>query len=136
MENKFSFFYIINMATINLKRIKPQKVKYNREIDNHNSEFYNSLAWKRLRKTYFDLHPICECCLKHNRVTAAEDVHHKAFWDSFNTEELKWQKFLDERNLISLCSTCHYAMHNKARKYGTTFCDSLTDKEYREAHNI
>lgn len=124
------------MPTINKKTINVKKVKYKRESKEHASEFYNSLAWKRLRNTFLSQHPLCEECLKREIVKEAEHVHHRYFWDSFNTEELKWQKFLDENNLMSLCSNCHYAMHNKARHYGISFCDSLTDKEYNDAHNI
>ena len=124
------------MAYINRKEIKPKEVPYKRYSVSHASDYYNTPAWKRLRETYISLHPICEECLRHGIVTPAEHVHHRYFWDSFNTEELKWEKFLDEKNLCSCCQKCHYAFHNKARRYNISFCDSLTDKEYKEAHCI
>ena len=124
------------MATINRKPLQPNKVKYKSESRTHTQEFYNSIAWKRLRDVYFKTHPICECCREHGRVVPATDVHHKRPWDRGSTEEEKWQLFLDEKNLLSCCETCHHAIHFKDKEYHLSSLDSLTDIEYRYAHGL
>jgi len=124
------------MPTINRKPIQPPKVEYKKESKVHAQEFYNSLAWKRLRDTYLKTHAICECCLEHGRVIPATDIHHKVPWDRGKTEEEKWQLFLNEKNLLSVCETCHHALHFKDKQYHLSSLDSLTDTEYRYAHGL
>lgn len=123
------------MPTINKKQIKPKKVPYRNEIKEDNAAFYGSTAWHRLRNTYLSLHPLCECCVQHNTVTAAEHVHHKRIWNRGNEEE-RWKWFLDEHNLMSLCTACHTRMHMKAKDNNMNYIDDLTEKEYREAHEV
>lgn len=116
--------------TINRREIKPKKVKYKHEKKEFYADKYNSIAWKNLRNTYISQFPLCQCCLLFNRVTPAEHVHHKRFWSTGETEEEQWKLFLDWNNLQSLCADCHVKIHNKARQYGLTFCDTLTEREY------
>ena len=122
------------MPSINRKQIRPKTVEY--KHDDKSAEYYNSNAWYSLRNEYYAKHPLCECCLSHDRVTAAAHVHHKLIWLSQPTEELRWKALLDENNLMSVCAKCHTALHNKAREYKLNYVDELTDKEYDEAHNI
>lgn len=124
------------MPWINRKPIQPPKVEYKKESKVHAQEFYNSLAWKRLRDTYIKTHPICYECLQHGVVEPAVDVHHAIPWDRGKTEEEKWNLFLDEKNLISLCETCHHALHFKDNHYHLSRLDTLTDSEYRYAHGL
>ena len=119
---------------INRNRIKEKKVNYKRE--NKSTEFYNSMAWTRLRNTYLSLHPICECCLEHERVTPATDIHHRRPFLNGETKEERWNLFLDEKNLMALCEKCHYALHFKDKQYGLSSLDSLTETEYRYAHGL
>ena len=122
------------MPSINRKQIRPKTVEY--KHDDKSAEYYNSNAWHSLRNEYYAKHPLCECCLSHDRVTAAEHIHHKLIWLSQPTEELRWQAFLDEGNLMSVCTACHYALHTKAKRYNMNCVDELTDKEYDEAHSL
>lgn len=124
------------MPYINRRQIKEKKVKYKNEKQELASDFYNSMAWKRLRNTYISLHPICECCLEHGRVVPATEVHHKTPYSRGETETEKWQLFLNERNLMSLCEKCHHGLHNKDREYSIGCLDSLTDTEYRYIHGL
>ena len=120
------------MPSINRKQIRPKTVEY--KHDDRSAEYYNSNAWHSLRNEYYAKHPLCECCLAHDRVTAAEHIHHKLIWLSQPTEELRWQVLLDEGNLMSVCAKCHTALHIKAKRYNLNYVDELTDKEYDEAH--
>ena len=122
------------MPSINRKQIRPKTIEY--KHDDKSAEYYNSNAWYSLRNEYYAKHPLCECCLSHDRVTAAAHVHHKLIWLSQPTEELRWQALLDDNNLMSVCVKCHTALHIKAKRYNLNYVDELTDKEYDEAHNI
>lgn len=122
------------MPTINRKQIRPKQVEY--KHDDKSAEYYNSSAWHSLRLDYYSKNPLCECCMAHDVVKSAEHVHHKLIWLSQPTEELRWQAFLDENNLMSVCAKCHNKLHNKAREYKLNYVDELTDKEYNEAHSL
>ena len=122
------------MPSINRKQIRPKTIEY--KHDDKSAEYYNSNAWYSLRNEYYAKHPLCECCLSHDRVTAAAHVHHKLIWLSQPTEELRWQALLDDNNLMSVCVKCHTALHAKAKRYNLNYVDELTDKEYDEAHNL
>ena len=122
------------MPTIHKKEIKEKPVKY--KHSDRSQDFYSSIAWKRLRDTYISLHPLCECCLEHERVTPATECHHIVPFLRGGTEEERWEMFLDEKNLMSLCDRCHTAIHVKDREYNMGRLDSLTDKEYEYAHGL
>ena len=124
------------MPTINRREIKPKKVKFKHEKKELCNDFYSSMAWKRLRNTYISLHPVCCLCLQHGRVEPATEVHHKVPFLRGETEQERWQLFLDENNLLSCCRECHIALHNKDREYNLNSLDELTDKEWKEAHKI
>ena len=124
------------MPVINRKGIREKKVKYKSEKKAKNEDFYNSIAWKRLRNTYISLHPICQCCLEHGKVTPASEVHHKTPFGRGDTEEEQWKLFLDEHNLMSVCRLCHLGLHNKDKQYHLGALDSLTDIEYRYIHGL
>lgn len=122
------------MPSINRKQIRPKTVEY--KHDNKSAEYYNSCAWHSLRSDYIMKHPLCECCMSHDRVTPAEHVHHKIPFGTGMTDSERMQLLLDDTNLISLCTTCHYAMHEKINKYCMRSCDELTDKEFNDAHHL
>lgn len=124
------------MPTINKKELKTKPVKYKREKKEKAASFYDSLAWKRLRNTFISLHPICQCCLEHNRVTPADEVHHKIPWSRGESETEQWELFLNEKNLMSVCRTCHIGLHNKDKEYHMGSLDSLTDTEYKYIHHL
>lgn len=60
--------------------------------------FYNSEAWRRVRREKLAADPVCERC----RRVLAEHVHHRiAFKQCTETQKL------DPANLMSLCPPCH-----------------------------
>lgn len=76
-------------------------------------EFYGSRKWKRCRKNYLSIHPICERCNKLGIVKRAEIVHHKIYLDtpSYKDPELS----LNFDNLEALCFDCHQAEHHRGK---------------------
>ena len=62
-------------------------------------------AWKRIRDRYAAEHPLCELCLKGDRLTPVEEVHHILPISHGGTH--------DRSNLMSLCCSCHQKIHLK-----------------------
>lgn len=70
--------------------------------------FYKSRRWERkrgviLRRDNYE----CRECRRYGRTTQANTVHH------VHPLEQRPDLALDDRNLISLCETCHNAMHDR-----------------------
>ena len=88
------------------------KVKPTPYIHNNKSrEFYNTTIWINLRSRWLREHPFCQICEEAGRTTLATDVHHiKNFLSGVDDDE-KWKLFTDEDNLMSLCDSCHHAIH-------------------------
>lgn len=124
------------MPQINKKEIKEKPVKYKHEKKERSTDFYGSMAWKRLRQTFISLHPLCQFCLDNNKVEPATEVHHAVPFLRGSNDEERWQLFLDEKNLIPLCSKCHTSVHVKDNMYNMGRLDNLTEKEWKYAHNI
>lgn len=100
------------MPTINRKQKSIKQVPYRHE-NNVSSIYYNDIRWKRLRNWFITTHPICEECNKQGIVTPATDVHHIIPFLTGKTEQERWQLFLDDNNLMSLCSKCHHNIHKR-----------------------
>ena len=83
------------MPTINLKPINNKVVKY---IKGDRTNYYNTKQWKNLRLYYIKRHPLCECCLDHDVVSAATEVHHKRRILSGRTEEDRIQFQIPDGN--------------------------------------
>ena len=60
-------------------------------------------AWKRIRDSYVQQHPLCEMCQKDGRLVATEEVHHKVPLSEGGTHA--------RDNLIALCKSCHAKIH-------------------------
>lgn len=60
-------------------------------------------AWKRIRDRKIKANPLCEECLTHDIMKAAEEVHHILPLADGGTSE--------RPNLISLCRSCHMKAH-------------------------
>lgn len=75
--------------------------------DPNTSKRYGS-AWKKIRKRYITLHPLCEECLMEGRSTLATEVHHKVPLAAGGTN--------DEKNLESVCKACHSRIHLKNKR--------------------
>ena len=52
-------------------------------------------------------------CLKENKTTPAEDIHHISSFMSTDDPVQRNQLAYDYDNLMSLCKKCHQAAHNK-----------------------
>ena len=122
------------MPTINRKIIRPKRIKYKTE-GNH-AKFYNSKAWKLLRKSYITEHPLCENCLKNGIIKPAKEVHHKQIFSTANTEEGQWNIFLDGNNLMSLCIKCHHMFHDYAKKHNLNYIDYLEIENDKKIFNV
>lgn len=75
---------------------------------------YNMSGWRKLRMKYLKEHPLCEECLKRNKVTPADQVHHKR--SPFKKGEINYELFLDPNNLESICAECHGMLHGGGMK--------------------
>lgn len=124
------------MPTISKKRIHEKQVKYKSEASKQSTDFYGSMAWKRLRNTFISLHPLCQFCLENEKVEPATEVHHTVPFLRGKNEQERWELFLDEKNLIPLCGKCHTAVHVKDNMYNMGRLDNLTEKEWKYAHGI
>ena len=66
----------------------------------HNTVFYQSRAWRRLRAVKLEADPLCEECARHGRVTPARIVDHIVPINKGGAP-------LELGNLQSLCLRCH-----------------------------
>ncbi len=57
--------------------------------------------WRRARKAYLQLHPLCAECLKEGRLTPATVIDH--IMPHRGDRRLFW----DEKNWQPLCAACH-----------------------------
>ena len=69
--------------------------------DPESNKRYGS-EWRKVRKRYVRLHPLCEECLKHDRLVPVEEVHHILPLADGGTNDFS--------NLMSLCKSCHSAI--------------------------
>ncbi len=63
-------------------------------------------AWKRIRDSYANVHPLCEECMKKGVYVKTEEVHHKQPLSQGGTH--------DRDNLIALCKECHARIHARS----------------------
>lgn len=74
-----------------------------REYDQkHRRSDHNKIygrRWRTIRNLYLSKHPLCEECLKLDRLVPADEVHHILPVDRGGTHA--------EDNLRSLCQSCH-----------------------------
>ena len=73
--------------------------------------FYGSRKWKKCRRIYLSLHPLCERCAQLGIVRRAEHVHHRIYLDatSYTVPEVA----LNFENLEALCFDCHQREHHR-----------------------
>lgn len=81
-------------------QVKRTNQQYNARRDESDG-FYKTERWKRLSLRYRKLHPLCENCEKHNRVTPSRMVDHKQPVKTHPELALDWE------NLQALCWPCH-----------------------------
>lgn len=66
----------------------------------HNTAFYQSAAWRKLRRVKLQRNPMCEECERRGRITPAQMVDHIVPINKGGAP-------LDMYNLQSLCNACH-----------------------------
>lgn len=100
------------MSTI-YKPKKPHQRNNDNFYDAERRKIYSSERWRRLRAWKFACNPLCEQCLREDKTTPTEDIHHITSFMS--TDDPVQRNFLayDFDNLMSLCKTCHQKIHNK-----------------------
>lgn len=80
--------------------------------DTHDSQYYyDKKEWRKLRKQYYEEHPLCEECLKEGNYKPANDIHHKIHFMSGKTETQRIRLLLDYNNLMALCKYHHLQVH-------------------------
>ncbi len=95
---------------------KPTKKKTQKNDNYYDAErrkIYNSDRWRRLRAWKFACNPLCEICLKEDKIVPAEDIHHIISFMSTDDSEQRLFLAYDFDNLMSLCKQCHQNIHNK-----------------------
>lgn len=86
----------------------------NRHYDQHQRDqrakvFYNSKEWETARQqTLIRDFGLCQKCLKHQRITLADMVHHRFPIATY------WEYRLILTNLVSLCNSCHAKIDHAA----------------------
>jgi len=68
------------------------------------SKQYNS-RWKKIRKKFLMINPICKSCYNKNKITPAVDVHHIITLRDGGTNDFD--------NLMPLCHSCHSKITRK-----------------------
>lgn len=113
------------MATINRKIIKLKQTKVKFDNDDKPAKYYSSKSWKKMREDYFKQNPLCENCMKNGIIKPGAEVHHKQIFSYAMSPEGKWNLFLDQNNLMTLCRSCHERFHKYARKHNLNYIDYL-----------
>ena len=110
---------------IEIKKKKERSKRYNKKYDVKRDEevesFYNSRAWKVMRKVVLERdNHLCRHCHQQGKITVADVVHH--------IKELKthWYLRLTKENLLSLCHDCHNKEHKRDKSKGPTLSQRMT----------
>ena len=74
--------------------------------------FYQSTQWKKIKQYKKQLNPLCEICLKNNKLTPTEDIHH--IHDLIDVPTYENATNID--TLQSLCKSCHSLITQKKRE--------------------
>jgi len=100
------------MPLINLPE-KKKKINYSKNEKNKESHsIYNCPKWVRLRRLFLLRHPLCQLCLKNEKIRASVEVHHIKPLSSVDNMVEKKKIGYDVNNLMALCIECHHNIHN------------------------
>lgn len=103
------------MPTINKGKKVSNYKRHDKALDIYN-KVYNTTQWRKLRQSYLMEHPLCEMCLKENKVRPAVEVHHITPISTAKDDlEMKDLGF-NPSNLMALCEECHHKIHNEMKK--------------------
>lgn len=78
---------------------QPERKPFER-FRHHNTAFYQSTPWRRIRAMKLEQQPMCEECERRGRLTPAQMVDHIVPINKGGAP-------LDMDNLQSLCNACH-----------------------------
>lgn len=108
------------MPTIQLKfSEKPKKNSSKSDCQNHIA-VYNTRTWRELRLIYLAENPLCEICKNQQKLTLAQEVHHKTPISTGKTIAEKKIIGFDYDNLQALCTECHKSIDKiKHNEYKT-----------------
>ncbi len=87
------------------KKCRAFKEKWRSRSEAKEDRFHQSNEWKKLSKDKRAMSPLCERCDHMGLTEAASEVHHIKPISTHENLKLEWT------NLISLCSSCHHAVH-------------------------
>lgn len=106
------------MPTINLnKKKKEKRIKETDKRDNLNHKaVYNTRTWRKLRLQFLMEHPLCQECLKEDKITSAIEVHHIIPISSVSTIEEKKTLGFNWNNLKGLCDKHHKEAHKNYKE--------------------
>jgi len=95
------------MPTIQLRFSNKKKENSSKKnVENH-IVIYNTRTWRELRLYFLSKNPLCEICKQHDKITLAQEVHHKIPISAGKTKEQKQIIGFDIENLQALCIDCH-----------------------------
>ena len=93
------------IPTSNRKKWQPARKSY-QDIRQNNASFYQSTAWRKYRRIYLALHPLCRMCEAEGTITQALMVDHIV---TMNKGGDPWE----DDNLQPLCNKCHAKKSSK-----------------------
>ena len=67
--------------------------------------------WTKLSKSFRTEHPMCQVCLRNNRITPAVEVHHLESIASAPHLRLEWN------NLLAVCKPCHLEVEGRGHDF-------------------
>lgn len=91
---------------------KPKKDRRNELKRKERIKIYNTQRWRDLRAWKMTNYPLCEECLKNDKTTAVEDVHHIVSFMSTDDPVERNRLAFDYDNLMSICKECHAKKHS------------------------
>jgi 5-methylcytosine-specific restriction endonuclease McrA len=108
---------------------KPKKQStYKKNTANHRQRnaVYQTEMWKQMRHSQLTKEPLCCMCLANGRTKAASDVHH---WIWLSED---YTLAFEPNNLVSVCSSCHGAIHSKTNAIKQGHVYKEIDKQIRD----
>lgn len=82
-------------------KIQPKTAQATRSSTTVNDHIYQSTKWRKLRDRKFKQNPICEHCIKYNKITPTDVIDH--IIEINDNPELAYVY----SNLQALCHKCH-----------------------------
>ena len=108
------WFNSIHMPHIRLLKDAPKSRQHtNRKYISSNKwrKYYGTKVWRDLREQKLQEQPLCEICLRNDKITPATQVHHIVPFGQGEDEQERWELFLNYDNLMSICKHCHAIIH-------------------------